>query len=353
MDHDLAPFELDDQGEPLDRNPKRRRLHSPETFGPFDSGVPNQPASFTYTYSTQSCWETVHIEQDKSCHGEYIAEHQVERVVGWGNGGSHSYIPDQPTAFDEMGGSSGTQAVSVEHSNTALIGGNAAEGASVSLDVNNPHRRTVCFGMVSHFLSRHIQLKIDEIQVIGIEAEISAVPCPLPSTKAPVHFLSADTFSLDTLPDVQGRVYKSYVQPLKALLEEQSLELQSYCVIDASQQRFTKDIATSGQGVRCTISVIIYGSEDLFEDIGDFLQQHDLFLQDPRGCNRNVLYRNPHRLSSTDPAICPYTLELDQPEPEGQLEDIEATNDILEALNTEEELKEAEQPSGVQTPLAQ
>jgi hypothetical protein len=206
--------------------------------------------------------------------------------------------------------------------------------------------------MVSHFLSRHIQPKIDEVQVIGVEAEISAVPCPPPSTNALIHFLSADTFSLDPLPDVQGRIYESYVQPLKALIEEQSVELQSYCVIDANKQRFTKDIATSGQGVRCALSVIIYGPEDLFEDIGGFLQQYELFLQDPHGCNKNVLYRNPHRLSSTDPAMCPYTLELDQPEPQVQLEDIEATNDILEALNTEEGFKEAEQPSGMQTPLA-
>jgi hypothetical protein len=45
------------------------------------------------------------------------------------------------------------------------------------------------------------------------------------------------------------------------------------------------------------LCVIIYGSPDLFEAIGKFADTCEIYLQDPEHCDRNVEYRNPHRLS--------------------------------------------------------
>ncbi|KAF7573486.1 hypothetical protein PtrM4_083910 [Pyrenophora tritici-repentis] len=45
-------------------------------------------------------------------------------------------------------------------------------------------------------------------------------------------------------------------------------------------------------------SVILYGPDDMFEDIGAFCQECKLYLQDPIGCELNVPYRNPHRIST-------------------------------------------------------
>lgn len=38
----------------------------------------------------------------------------------------------------------------------------------------------------------------------------------------------------------------------------------------------------------------------MFEEVGDLLEVNDICLQDPQGCNRNVRYRNPHRLGGMD-----------------------------------------------------
>lgn len=49
----------------------------------------------------------------------------------------------------------------------------------------------------------------------------------------------------------------------------------------------------------------------MFEDIGSFLQENGLYLQDPKGCDRNVRYRNPHRLSGLDDDA-PMTMDLEK-----------------------------------------
>ncbi|RII05580.1 DNA repair protein rad5 [Alternaria sp. MG1] len=57
------------------------------------------------------------------------------------------------------------------------------------------------------------------------------------------------------------------------------------------------------------ISAILYGPKWLSEDLGAFCQDSEIYLQDPVGCDRDVLYYNPHRLSSDDGACCT-TFEL-------------------------------------------
>ena len=45
------------------------------------------------------------------------------------------------------------------------------------------------------------------------------------------------------------------------------------------------------------LHVIIYGARRLFESIGIFAAECHYYLQEPRNCDRNVEYCNPHRLS--------------------------------------------------------
>src|SRR5579859_8081760 len=45
------------------------------------------------------------------------------------------------------------------------------------------------------------------------------------------------------------------------------------------------------------LQVIIYGARHLFESIGTFAVQCRYYLQQPRNCDRNVEYLNPHCLS--------------------------------------------------------
>ncbi|KAI9791133.1 MAG: hypothetical protein M1816_004364 [Peltula sp. TS41687] len=93
---------------------------------------------------------------------------------------------------------------------------------------------------------------------------------------------------------------------VQMLRDDPDLELQLSCYISSAvgQSRRVK----RGTSSRNYLSIIIYGASHLFEDIGAFLQTCGMFLQDPVGCNRNVVYRNPHRLSGLDPEA-PMTLQ--------------------------------------------
>lgn len=80
-------------------------------------------------------------------------------------------------------------------------------------------------------------------------------------------------------------------------------------------------------------------SRKLFGDVGNFLQEYKMFLQDPRGCDRNVRYRNPHRISGLDeeaPMTFKLTFEsaaplaLEAPDPVDVLSGFETGNDLSE-----------------------
>ena len=43
----------------------------------------------------------------------------------------------------------------------------------------------------------------------------------------------------------------------------------------------------------CSLNIIIYGLADLEDGIGRFLSQHQMYLQDPIGCEQRLSYRNP------------------------------------------------------------
>ncbi|KAF2001861.1 hypothetical protein P154DRAFT_521342 [Amniculicola lignicola CBS 123094] len=95
--------------------------------------------------------------------------------------------------------------------------------------------------------------------------------------------------------------------------------------------------------VTTTVLVIIYGPIELFEDIGSFFQECGLYLQDPTGCDRNVPYRNPHRLQS-------HTMEnlmtYDLCSHSGSVSATQSYDvDVLDAFVTPRDFSELETPS--------
>lgn len=95
------------------------------------------------------------------------------------------------------------------------------------------------------------------------------------------------------------------------------------------------------------MDIVVYGPSNLFDDIGDFFQDNGYYLQEPRDCDRNVPYRNPHSLSGEDNVV-PLTFDLGKEE-----EDLIAAKapDILAGLETVEILPEDQDPPGLTTPL--
>ncbi|KAL5313425.1 hypothetical protein ACEPPN_019158 [Leptodophora sp. 'Broadleaf-Isolate-01'] len=99
-----------------------------------------------------------------------------------------------------------------------------------------------------------------------------------------------------------------------------------------------------------TLCVITYGPETLSEDVRDWLAEHQLCLQDPIHCDRNVLYLNPHllRVDDEEPVM---TFSLETYTPIIHAETAIAVPNLFELLNQEHNLKETEQPGVVSTPL--
>jgi len=97
------------------------------------------------------------------------------------------------------------------------------------------------------------------------------------------------------------------------------------------------------------LTIIVYGPLGLFDDVGDFFQTCNMYLQDPVGCDRNVRYCNPHRLSGLD-VEAPMTLDLDSAH-HMHISEISGNIDLLEGLNAHIDLPETESPPALVTSL--
>ncbi|CAG8975824.1 hypothetical protein HYALB_00009404 [Hymenoscyphus albidus] len=76
------------------------------------------------------------------------------------------------------------------------------------------------------------------------------------------------------------------------------LDLQLYCHsrLESSIQNGASHTSKSrGKQIRSWfLNAILFGREDLEDKVGDYLAKHKQYLQDPRGCEKCVPYRNPH-----------------------------------------------------------
>jgi hypothetical protein len=88
----------------------------------------------------------------------------------------------------------------------------------------------------------------------------------------------------------------------------------------------------------------------MFDDIGDYLEACEIFLQDPKRCDLNVRYRNPHRLSGLSDNA-PFTLEHQIEEFTISQEALERSLDYLAEVDTKRNLAETPTPQLLQTDL--
>ncbi|OCL02270.1 hypothetical protein AOQ84DRAFT_382836 [Glonium stellatum] len=198
----------------------------------------------------------------------------------------------------------------------------------------------VCFGMVNH---------------LPITPETNSPFCGT-EMHIPV-FLngpSGQVFLKDSITEV-ATVEESTLSMLNTLLEEKDLYLRFSCStapdssILCNKSRSTKRAKHSSK-ISTYLSVIVYGPGELFDDVGKFLDSNELYLQDPYGCDRNVRYRNPHRISGRDP-IVPMTFGL-RPLAFSHGETLNPC-DILADFESDETLPESESPPALKTALHQ
>lgn len=188
---------------------------------------------------------------------------------------------------------------------------------------------------------------------MGVNATIWADPSRCPSAAFPITFQSPISFSFDCC-GVQGtgRIPKTDSPFIDGMLKEKALQLQVSCsAVNRQGNRGKLLNAERLAEVPCSVSIILYGPRNLAEDVGCYCTEAEEFLQDPIGCERNVKYWNPHRLSICDQEDCQMTFDLNFMSDPTALEDFPNVNDILESFHSDENLDETSQPNALRTAL--
>ena len=99
-----------------------------------------------------------------------------------------------------------------------------------------------------------------------------------------------------------------------------------------------------------TLTAILYGTMNEFEDIGNFFSHCSEYLQAPLHCDRNVPYRNPQSLSGRDdnPQM---TYDFHSRLSMTEIETLVQAADPSSVLETKSIFPETQAPAAVCTPL--
>jgi hypothetical protein len=137
---------------------------------------------------------------------------------------------------------------------------------------------------------------------------------------------------------------------IQGLLDEESLALYVLCIVDVDLTNLRR--AKSYEQISCTLEITVYGPLELFEEIGSWFQDYEIYLQDPGQCHLDVKYCNPQKLSSDDLDTCPMVSEVVLRASEIiQLQDIIGRPELLDILTSHADLDETPQPRAICTNL--
>lgn len=142
----------------------------------------------------------------------------------------------------------------------------------------------------------------------------------------------------------------------RVLRDDDSIQLQVYLVPSTSQNTGHSRSKPRGKKTaqprakNMTLSIILYGSMDIFESVGDFLSRCSEFLQPPLRCDRNVPYCNPQSLAGKDgnPTM---TYQLQGVGPNSTIESVAQDADPSAALENEDNSPETEAPAAIKSSL--
>lgn len=167
-----------------------------------------------------------------------------------------------------------------------------------------------------------------------------------------VELETAREFLCPSVENLRGRIPNEHGELLQAILDEKSIRIQVTCVLNDPNNGARKPASVLPHLISCSLSINLYGPKELFDEVGTFFQDYDIYLQDPIECDLNVRYCNPHRLSSIDPSLCPMTYDLKTNILEAfEIQPTSRHSELLDNLDPQEDLPEALQPPQIQTQL--
>ncbi len=124
------------------------------------------------------------------------------------------------------------------------------------------------------------------------------------------------------------------------------LRLQMYCRVKVGSTVRTQ--ARINLDAQCELSIIVYGLGTDSDKVGNYLQACGFYLQDPEHCDCDVLYANPHCLSSLyEGTLMTSSMQI----PASAEENIHDPRDIFESLSGVADLEESKTPTIIKTPL--
>ena len=141
-----------------------------------------------------------------------------------------------------------------------------------------------------------------------------------------------------------GKLEERLGKILRTLTAEDHIELQLYFHSkddETSNGKRNLKAQVKSAGSPALLHAIIYGPLRCYNEVGDFLSECGLYLQDPVRCDRDVLYCNPHLLSCSDEERVT-TFQLNTIQDSCQIEESGAPQDLFELLRSEKLLPETE-----------
>ena len=216
----------------------------------------------------------------------------------------------------------------------------------------------VCFGMVCPLLlcmSESGSLRFSQLDTIPIE-RLEWNDLDLDTQLIPICFGEEPDTLQTPHGAVVGRINPYYSKLIRVLREANTVETQAYLVVSPPKRGgHSRPKSKSKQrkhpaAEHATLSVILYGSMEIFEAVGNFLSVSSEFLQLPLHCDRDVPYRNPQSLTGRDENPVT-TFHLPEIRSTFATETIAQTADPSAVLENENIFSETEAPAAVKTPL--
>lgn len=137
---------------------------------------------------------------------------------------------------------------------------------------------------------------------------------------------------------------------IQDLLDDNLLRLFTMCTV--SETSGTRKTSQKFIQTHCNLAITVYGPFSEFEEIGNWFQEYDVYLQDPVHCHLDAPYANPHKLASNDLTWCPMVSQVVlQISDQVCMQDITDRIDMLDMLNSRSDLEEANQPTVMATEL--
>jgi hypothetical protein len=134
-------------------------------------------------------------------------------------------------------------------------------------------------------------------------------------------------------------------------LRSEGIEFQIYCrTINRRATQGKKGGRKVGANeLQYIMNAIIYGPEELCDEVGLYLTKCGVYLQDPLNCDGDYIYSNPHILSRSAEPIMTSSLEALNATPD--VEHVTLSQDLFAELSADDHLSLTEAPDAIKTSL--